>query len=117
MASVIPKPNGTYLIRVSCGLDGAGKQITRSKTFKPSKPNLSYQRLNREIDQFITDFEKEVKLGVVSVNNEKTRFSDFCVKYLELKKTSLSPTTYAFYETIIQTETTSPPAGCSAPNE
>lgn len=104
MASVIPKPNGTYLIRVSCGLDGAGKQITRSKTFKPSKPNLSYQRLNREIDQFITDFEKEVKLGVVSVNNEKTRFSDFCVKYLELKKTSLSPTTYAFYETIIQTE-------------
>lgn len=104
MASVIPKSNGTYLIRVSCGLDGSGKQITRSKTFKPSKPNLSYQRLNEEIDQFIAEFELEVKSGGKGVNFDKITFSEFCVKYLEQKKTSLSPTTYIFYEMIIRTE-------------
>lgn len=104
MASIIPKPNGTYLIRVSCGLDGSGKQITRSKTFKPSKPNLSYQRLNKEIDQFVADFELEVKSGKTSVNFDKITFSEFCTKYLEQKKTSLSPTTCVFYEMIIRTE-------------
>lgn len=104
MASVIPKPNGTYLIRVSCGLDGSGKQITRSKTFKPSKPNLSYQRLNKEIDQFIAAFELEVKTGGKSASFDKITFSEFCDKYLEQKKTSLSPNTYVFYEMIIRTE-------------
>lgn len=104
MASVIPKSNGTYLIRVSCGLDGSGKQITRSKTFKPSKPNLSYQRLNKEIDQFIAEFELEVKAGGKSPSFDKITFSEFCDKYLEQKKTALSPTTYIFYEMIIRTE-------------
>ena len=104
MASVIPKSNGTYLIRVSCGLDGSGKQITRSKTFKPSKPNLSYQRLNKEIDQFIAEFEIEAKAGLNSENFDRITFSEFCDKYLEFKKTSLSPTTMQFYEMIIQTE-------------
>ncbi len=104
MASVIPKSNGTYLIRVSCGLDGSGKQITRSKTFKPSKPNLSYQRLNKEIDQFIAEFELEVKAGGKSLNFDKITFAEFCDKYLEQKKTSLSPTTFVFYEMIIRTE-------------
>ena len=104
MASVIPRQNGTYLIRVSCGLDESGKQITRSKTFRPSKPNLSYQRLNREIDQFVADFEMEVKTGGKSVDFDKITFSQFCDKYLELKKTTLSPNTMVFYEMIIRTE-------------
>lgn len=104
MASIIPKSNGAYLIRVSCGLDGSGKQIVRSKTFKPSKPNLSYQRLNKEIDQFVAEFELEAKSGEKGVNFDKITFSEFCVKYLEQKKTSLAPTTYIFYEMIIRTE-------------
>ena len=104
MASVIPKSNGTYLIRVSCGLDSSGKQITRSKTFKPSKPNLSYQKLNKEIDQFVAEFELEVKSGGKGVSFDKITFSAFCTKYLEQKKTSLSPNTYVFYEMIIRTE-------------
>ena len=90
MASVIPKSNGTYPIRVSCGLDESGKKITRSKTFKPSKPNLSYQKLNKEIDQFVSEFELEVKSGGKSVNFDKITFSEFCTKYLEQKKTTLS---------------------------
>lgn len=104
MASVIPKPNGTYLIRISCGLDSSGKQIAKSKTFRPSKPNLSFQKLNKEIENFITAFEEEARSDNPTVRFDKITFKDFCPKYLELKKTVLSPNSYAFYETIINTE-------------
>lgn len=104
MASVIPKPNGTYLIRISCGLDSSGKQIAKSKTFRPSKPNLSFQKLNKEIENFIAAFEEEAKSDNPAVRFDKITFKDFCPKYLELKKTVLSPNSYAFYETIINTE-------------
>lgn len=104
MASVIPKPNGTYLIRISCGLDSSGKQISKSKTFRPSKPNLSFQKLNKEIENFIAAFEEEAKSDNPTVRFDKITFKDFCPKYLELKKTVLSPNSYAFYETIINTE-------------
>ena len=60
MANIISRSNGTYLIRVSCGLDSNGKQISRSKTFKPSKPNLPYTKLNRELEAFVAAFEQEV---------------------------------------------------------
>ena len=104
MASVIPKPNGTYLIRISCGLDSSGKQIAKSKTFRPSKPNLSFQKLNKEIENFIEAFEEEARSDNPTVRFDKITFKDFCPKYLELKKTVLSPNSYAFYETIINTE-------------
>ena len=38
------------------------------------------------------------------MNSDKITFSEFTTKYLEQKKTSLSPTTYVFYEMIIRTE-------------
>lgn len=104
MASVIPKPNGTYLIRISCGLDSSGKQIAKSKTFRPSKPNLSFQKLNKEIENFIAAFEEEARSDNPTIRFDKITFKDFCPKYLELKKTVLSPNSYAFYETIINTE-------------
>ena len=50
MASIVSRSNGTYLVRVSCGVDSNGKQIARAKTFKPSKPNLPYSKLNRELE-------------------------------------------------------------------
>ena len=104
MANITPKANGTYLIRVSCGLDSSGKQIVRSKTFKPSKPNLSYQKLNKEIDAFVAQFKEEVSSEKGVVRFDKITLADFAVKYLEMKKTVLSPTTYPFYEMIINTE-------------
>ena len=104
MASVIPKPNGTYLIRVSCGLDRFGKQISRSKTFHPSKPNLSYQKLNKEIDAFIADFEAEIKADHNIQKPDRITFADFVDIYLDIKKSTLSPNTYVFYEMIIKTE-------------
>lgn len=105
MANITPKANGTYLVRISCGLDSAGKQIVRSKTFKPSRPNLSYQKLNKEIDAFVEQFKEELdkeQKGIVRF--DKMTLADFSKKYLSMKKTVLSPTTYPFYEMIINTE-------------
>lgn len=104
MANITRKPNGTYLIRISCGTDASGKQITKSKIFKPSKLKLSYQRLNKEIDDFVRSFEEEIETYGIQERPDKIRFAEFCEKYLNIKKTSLSPITYAFYEKIIREE-------------
>lgn len=101
MASITQKSNGTYLIRISCGTDAAGKPISKSRIFKPSKPNLTYQKLNREIDAFVKAFEEEISLYGVGGMPDKIRFAEFCKTYLEVKKDSLSPNTFQFYERII----------------
>ena len=106
MANIISRSNGTYLIRVSCGLDSSGKQISRSKTFKPSKPNLPYTKLNRELEAFVAAFEQEVaeEGPMRNVRPDKITFGDFCTQYLEIKKNSLSPQTYNFYSKVIEEE-------------
>ena len=106
MASIITRPNGTYLVRVSCGVDSNGKQIARSKTFKPSKPNLPYSKLNRELEDFIAAFEREIETQgpVRSVRPDKITFAEFCEKYLEIKKSTFSPNTYDFYSKVIEEE-------------
>lgn len=102
MASIIPKPNGTYLIRVSCGCDDTGRGITRSKIFRPSRENLSYQKLNREMEVFIKEFEEELERIGADNNPDRISFAGFCEKFLEIKSTSLSPKTIPFYEKIIR---------------
>ena len=53
MANVTTKPNGTYLVRISCGRDiMTGKQILRGRIFKPSKTNLSQKRFEKELNEF-----------------------------------------------------------------
>ena len=106
MASIISRANGTYLIRISCGVDSSGKQISRSKTFKPSKLNLPYSRLNKEIEDFTAAFEREVEAEGLfrNVCPDKITFADFCTQYLEIKKNSLSPQTYNFYSKVIGEE-------------
>ena len=73
MASIVSRSNGTYLVRVSCGVDSGGKQIARSKTFKPSKPNLPYSKLNRELEAFVAAFEQEIENGGRCVRFAPTR--------------------------------------------
>ena len=106
MASIVSRSNGTYLVRVSCGVDSNGKQIARSKTFKPSKPNLPYSKLNRELEAFVAAFEQEIENEgpTRAVRPDKITFADFCVQYLEVKKNTLSPQTYNFYTKVIDEE-------------
>ena len=106
MASIVSRSNGTYLVRVSCGVDSNGKQIARSKTFKPSKPNLPYTKLNRELEAFVATFEQEIENEgpMRNVRPDKITFADFCIQYLEVKKNTLSPQTYNFYSKVIDEE-------------
>ncbi len=101
MASITPRPNGTFLVRVSCGRDVGGKNITKSRVFKPSKPNLSNSRLQFELDTFVKDFENEILSGDIPKNQDKMYFSAFCEKFIEIKSTSLSPNTVEFYTKVI----------------
>ena len=84
-------------------LDSNGKQISRSKTFKPSKPNLPYSRLNKEIEDFTAAFEREIEEEgpFRNVRPDKITFADFCTQYLEIKKNTLSPQTYNFYSKVM----------------
>ena len=106
MANIISRSNGTHLIRISRGVDSNGKQIARSKTFKPSKPNLPYTKLNKELEAFVAAFEQEVaeEGPVRNVRPDKITFADFCTQYLEIKKSSLSPPTHNFYTKVIEEE-------------
>ena len=106
MASIVSRSNGTYLVRVSCGVDSNGKQIAHSKTFKPSKPNLPYTKLNRELEAFVAAFEQEIENEgpMRNVRPDKITFADFCVQYLEVKKNTLSPQTYNFHSKVIDEE-------------
>ena len=102
MANITPKSNGTYLIRISCGSDEAGKPITKSRVFKPSKPNLSYPKLNKEIDAFVKAFEEEIEQFGLQERPDRIRFAAFCETYLEIKKSTLAPTTFPFYESVVR---------------
>ena len=103
MANVTTKPNGTYLVRISCGRDiMTGKQILRGRIFKPSKPNLSQKRFEKELNEFIEEFTYELQSERNRKKPENKIVSDFSKEYLSIQKTSLSPTTYVLYERIIE---------------
>ena len=103
MANVMQKPNGTYLVRISCGRDiMTGKQILRGRIFKPSKPDLSQERFQKELNEFIEDFTDELQCERNRKKPENKIVSDFAKEYLSIQKTSLSPGSYDFYHSIIE---------------
>ena len=103
MANITQKPNGTYLVRISCGRDiMTGKQILRGRIFKPSKPDLSQERFQKELNEFIEDFTDELRCERNRKKPENKIVSDFAKEYLSIQKTSLSPTSYVLYERIIE---------------
>ena len=103
MANITQKPNGTYLVRISCGRDiMTGKQILRGRIFKPSKPDLSQERFQKELNEFIEDFTDELRCERNRKKPENKIVSDFAKEYLSIQKTSLSPASYVLYERIIE---------------
>ena len=102
MANITQKPNGTYLVRISCGRDiMTGKQILRGRIFKPSNPDLDQERFQKELNEFIEDFTDELQCERNRKKPENKIVSDFAKEYLSIQKTSLSPGSYAFYQSII----------------
>lgn len=103
MAHIMQKTNGTYLVRISCGRDiMTGKQILRGRIFKPSKPNLSPKRFEKELGDFIESFTDELQSERNRKKPENKTVSDFAQEYLSIQRSSLSPGTFFFYEKIIE---------------
>ena len=102
MANITQKPNGTYLVRISCGRDiMTGKQILRGRIFKPSKSDLSQEIFQKELNKFIEDLTDELQCERNRKKPENKIVSDFAKEYLTIQKTSLSPGSYEFYHNII----------------
>jgi integrase len=107
MATITERENGTYLVRVFCGRDNCGKQIFKSRTFRPSKRNLPYHKLTNELNHFVKTFEDELR--EMAINNEfkrnddpsKMPFAAFCKEFINIKKDTLSPNTLPFYCRVI----------------
>lgn len=98
--ATITKRGNSYRIRISCGYDTNGKQIIKSMSWTPPA-GITAKQAEREVNRLALEFEAKVT-GQDCAEMSSMKVSDFCNRYLELSKTTLSPTTYAFYSSIIE---------------
>lgn len=75
--------NGSYQIRVSAGYDGSGKQIIRSRTWKPDI-KLTVKQTEKELQRQLVEFEKQVQQGYVI--DERMTFEKYADYVLKLKE-------------------------------
>lgn len=78
MASITKRGN-TYRIKVSCGYDTTGKQVTQSMTYKPA-PNMTEKQIQKELNKKAVEFEQACQ-GKQVVNTVK--FETFCEQWFE----------------------------------
>ncbi|MBR3422812.1 MAG: tyrosine-type recombinase/integrase [Ruminococcus sp.] len=85
----ITKRNNSYLIRVSCGYDTTGKQVTYSMTWKPEQA-MTKKQIEKEVARQAALFEEQCHNGMIG-RNRNMKLADFCPMYLEIKKDVLAP--------------------------
>ena len=101
MAAITPRKNKpgeiiSYTIRVYRGYDSSGNRLKPyTMTYKP-EPSMTAKQVEKELNRQAVQFEEKCMRG--SVADPTIRLCDFCEKYLEIAKGTLSPTTYAFYQ-------------------
>jgi len=66
MATVLER-NGSYRIKVSCGYDIHGKQVTQYKTWRPSE-NMTERQIKKELERQCVLFEEECKKGQITAS-------------------------------------------------
>lgn len=98
--ATITKRGNSYRIRVSCGYNAAGKQIVKSMSWTPPA-GMTQKQIEKEVNRIAVEFEARIT-GQDGAEMSSMKLSDFCDRYLELSKTTLSPTTYAFYTSVIE---------------
>jgi len=95
----IQKRGFSYRITVSCGYDAKGKQIRKTKTYRPMS-GMTQHQIEKEVQRVAMVFEATVKNGEYT-DSGKIRLADFCPLYLEIAAKSLAPMTLSAYERII----------------
>lgn len=105
MASISTRKNKngeiiSYRIRVSRGYDVKGNKLKPYEmTYKPA-PNMTAKQIEKELNKQAVMFEEQCKRGQFG-DSTNIIFADFCDKYKDIMKESLSPTTLEMYESAI----------------
>lgn len=94
------KKGTSYRIRVFTGRDADGKEKFASETWTPPKQGLSEKKLVALIQAEKVRFKQEVENGLYT--DSRQTLKDFCKDYLEITKTTLSPTTHRAYQAVIE---------------
>lgn len=98
--ATIRKRGGSYQIRVSCGYQADGKQITKTMTFKPL-PNMSPRQIKKELERQAVLFEEKCKNGTVSGGGIK--LADFAEKwFVDYAEKQLKAKTVARYRDLMK---------------
>lgn len=74
------KGETVYKIKVSCGYDIDGKQVTKTLTYKPEK-GMTARQIEKEVNRQATLFEEKIKNGDVA--NRKVKFAQLANEWLE----------------------------------
>ena len=91
----------SYRIRVAAGYDVNGKKRKpHERTWKPS-PGMTPRQIEKELNKVVVQFEDECQRGLASVQGSM-RLADFCPRYLEIQKSTLSPRVWHDYARIVE---------------
>lgn len=88
--ATIRKRNNSYQIRVSCGYNVKGEQITKTTTWKPA-PNMTKRQIEKELERQAVLFEEKCRSGVYLDGNIKLSdyvdiwIKDYAEKQLKLR--------------------------------
>ncbi len=105
MPSITPRKDKhgniiSYTIRVYRGYDSSGNRLKPyTMTWKPDA-RLTAKQTEKELARQAAQFEEQCKNGCAA--NPTMKLQDFCAEYLDIMKPSLSPATFAFYQSEIQ---------------
>ena len=70
-------------------------------TWKPDD-KMTARQIEKELNKIAVQFEEKVKKGVTIKIDNKIKLHEFCDIYLEMQKKTLSPTTYSYYNSVIE---------------
>lgn len=88
--ATIRKRNNSYQIRVSCGYNVKGEQITKTTTWKPA-PNMTKRQIEKELERQAVLFEEKCRSGVYLDGNIKLSdyidiwIKDYAEKQLKIR--------------------------------
>ena len=75
------KGEAVYKIKVSCGYNSDGKQITRTMTYKPD-PKMTAKQIEKEVNKQAVLFEE--KCAKEDFSTKKIKFKDLANEWLTL---------------------------------
>lgn len=96
----IRKRGNSYLFRVYAGYDTDGKQIEKTKTWKPPA-DWTERRAEKEAQRLAALFEEQVRTGGLS--NGKMKFADFAAYWMQkYAEPNLKPKTVTRYNGLLR---------------